>query len=217
MDSLLLELDKVGSEKRTEVLNWRTELDAVRNKWAPAPQTARARKPLSTTQAMQREARPTRRVAKPPPPVSSPVVPATAPRDGSSSTQLQQRNAMLEMAVAAMAEALEASGGLATSPSHGGVSAVMERLREAGVSLGDASYVPLNVGDASYLPFSPGQLPGHHARLSLVRTPGTEQRTSPPGTEQRTSPPGAPASPEAEEPEWLVDAAATLAAEKEGS
>ena len=120
------------------------------------------------------------------------------------SSSLQQRNAVLEMAVVALGEALEANCGGLPATGDGPLQVVMEQLRGAGVSIGDA---------ASYVPFSPGQVSGQRGNSKAA--PWTSPNVGAAVIEQGTPPSDASASPGAEEPEWLVDAAATLAAEKD--
>ena len=207
MDSLLLELDKVktGSDRRKEVLSWREELEEARSKWEPAPQTARALKPLSVRTASEREVRrPARCVAKRTqlPAVAKPVPQAEA-------TSLQQRNAALEMAVLALGEALEASGGGPTAD----LQTAMDRLHATGVNISSA---------ASYVPFSPAQVSAQARRAMLdedaaIINPMWTPVAVGSSTRQPSSSPSqsdVSASPVVEEPEWLVDAAATLAAAK---
>ena len=202
MDTLLLALDKVkdGRDRRKEVLSWREELDEARSKWEPAPQTARALKPLSVRAASEREVRrPARCVAK------RALAPTVAAVPDADATSLQQRNAALEMAVLALGEALEASGG---SPSAG-LQTAMDRLQAAGVNMSNAS---------SYIPFSPAQLSAQARRATVdddaaTTTPAAcgRHKCSPSSTTPQSD---VPASPGVEEPGWLVDAAATLAAAK---
>jgi len=215
MDSLLLELDKIktGSDRRKEVLSWRDELDEARSKWEPAPQTARALKPLSARAASEREVRrPSRSGAKR---VHTPTVARPAAPDAKAAA-LQQRNAALEMAVLALGEAFEASGGSPTAD----LQAAMDRLHAAGgvnLSSAAAQYVPYSPGP--YVPFSPAQLPTRRAAVDVddegaTTTPaarcGRHKSTPSPTTPQSDT----PASEGAREPEWLVDAAATLEAAK---
>ena len=200
MDSLLLELDKVktGGDRRKEVLSWREELDEARSSHlltarGTGPQTARALKPLSVQAASEREVRrPSRCVARPA--ARAPAVARPAAPDAEA-TALQQRNAALEMAVLALGEAFEASGGSPTAS----LQAAMDRLNAAG---------GVNISSAdSYVPFSPAQLSAQARRAST--TPYRAYRAAADDDEMTT--PAAQKPPSPTEPGWLVDAAATLA------
>ena len=198
MDSLLLELGKVktGGDRRKEVLSWREELDEARSAHlltARGPQTARALKPLSVQAASEREVRrPSRCVARPA--ARAPAVARPAAPDAEAAA-LQQRNAALEMAVLALGEAFEASGGSPTAS----LQAAMDQLHAAG---------GVNISSAdSYVPFSPAQLSAQARRAST--TPYRAYRAA--GDDGETTTPAAQKPPSPTEPGWLVDAAATLA------
>ena len=201
MDSLLLELDKVktGGDRRKEVLSWRKELAEARSAHlltARAPQTARALKPLSVQAASEREVRrPSRCAARPATRAPAVARPATSDAEAAA---LQQRNAALEMAVLALGEAFEASGGSPTAS----LQAAMDRLHAAGG-------VNISSGADSYVPFSPAQLSTQAHRAST--TPYRAYRAA-----DETTTPAAQKPPSPTEPGWLVDAAATLAIDDGG-
>ena len=196
MDSLLLELDKVktGGDRRKEVLSWRKELAEARSAHlltARAPQTARALKPLSVQAASEREVRrPSRCAARPA--ARAPTV--ARPASDAEAAALQQRNAALEMAVLALGEAFEASGGSPTAS----LQAAMDRLHAAGG-------VNISSGADSYVPFSPAQ--AHRASTTPYRAYRAADETTTPAAQKPPSP---------KEPGWLVDAAATLAIDDGG-
>lgn len=223
MDSLLLEL---GKTSRPTVLSWRDELESVRTKFpeefpTAAPPTARALKPLSSQPEAARELREPR-----PTRVKRPVVTAAAratDRDasaaasaaaadadaGSAQTMLQQRNAALEQALLTLGEELEArrlaSGSPRSPDSEQRLDALMEQLRAAGVNIGSAGpcYVPFSPG----MEFTPERM--QHARSEV--DPDDDAPDSVLDNDAEHDDAGRPES-DLVEPDWLVDAAATLAA-----
>ena len=198
---MLLELDKVKTvgDRRKEVLSWRKELAEARSAHlltARAPQTARALKPLSVHAASEREVRrPSRCAVRPA--ARGPAVARPATSDAEAAA-LQQRNTALEMAVLALGEAFEASGGSPTAS----LQAAMDRLHAAGG-------VNISSGADSYVPFSPAQLSTQAHRAST--TPYRAYRAA-----DETTTPAAQKPPSPTEPGWLVDAAATLAIDDGG-
>ena len=223
MDSLLLEL---GKTSRPTVLSWRDELESVRTKFpdefpTAAPPTARALKPLSSQPEAARELREPRPTRVKRPAVAAALraaehdvsaaasAAAASAADTDASATLQQRNAALEQALLTLGEELEArrvtSGSPRSPDSEQRLDALMEQLRAAGVNIGSAGpcYVPFSPG----MEFTPNRT--QHARSEV--DPDDDAPDSVLVNEAERDEAARPES-ELVEPDWLVDAAATLAA-----
>ena len=222
MDSLLLEL---GKTSRPTVLSWRDELESVRTKFpdefpTAAPPTARALKPLSSQPEAARELREPRPTCVKRPAVAA--APRAAERDVSAAASAAaataadtdasatlQRNAALEQALLTLGEELEArrvtSGSPRSPDSEQRLDALMEQLRAAGVNIGSAG--------PCYVPFSPGMefTPNRTQHAGSEVDPNDDAPDSVLVNEAEHDEAARPES-ELVEPDWLVDAAATLAA-----